>query len=226
VVVESRSESVEMYLKSLAELGGGESPVSIGRVAERLEVSPVSASEMMKRLVDQGLVTHQPYKGVILTRNGLRVAEGVIRKQRLWECFLVDHLQIDWAQAHDLACDLEHATGQEVTEALDLFLGHPTVCPHGNPIPRHDSRLPNLATISLRDLPIGRKSVVTAIAPHSSEALAYLAKIGVRPGQIVEVLGAEPLRGPLSLMIGKEQAALGLGLAELIIVQPEQDDRQ
>ena len=101
------SESVEMYMKSVAELGGDEFPVPIGRVAERLGVSPVSANEMMKRLADQDLIVHQPYKGVTLTDSGRELANSVIRRQRLWECFLIDYLHLDWAKAYDLACVLK-----------------------------------------------------------------------------------------------------------------------
>ena len=92
------SESVEMYLKTVAELGGEHGPVPIGRVAKRMGVSPVSANEMMKRLGEQRLIQHQMYKGVSLTDDGRRLANSVIRRQRLWECFLVDHLKLDWAR--------------------------------------------------------------------------------------------------------------------------------
>ncbi|MFM8426637.1 MAG: metal-dependent transcriptional regulator, partial [Chloroflexota bacterium] len=105
------SESTEMYLKALVELGN--SDVAISRLAERLSVTHVSANEMMRRLVDQGLVTHTPYKGVTLTKEGREAATNVIRRQRLWECFLYDHLNIEWAKVYEFACSLEHATSPE-----------------------------------------------------------------------------------------------------------------
>src|SRR5512147_1461619 len=123
------SESTEMYLKAMAELGDRD--VAIARLAERLNVTHVSANEMMRRLGELGLVTHMPYKGVTLTKKGREAASSVMRRQRLWEVFLYDHLKIEWASIYELACSLEHATAPEVTEALAEFLGNPTNCPRG-----------------------------------------------------------------------------------------------
>jgi len=217
-----KSESVEMYLKSVAELGGEYKPVPIGRVAERLGVSPVSANEMMKRLVEQKYISHQPYKGVSLTAGGRRIANNVIRRQRLWECFLVDHLELDWAKVHDLACDLEHATAAEVTEALADYLGNPTKCPHGNPIPDRDGHISQQQNIPLSILEIGQEARIRAIVPESSEVMAYLADKGLQPDQLVKIVDAAPLKGPLTLIVGSSddaiEVALGLTLADLVLV--------
>lgn len=218
------SESVEMYLKSVAELGGESSPVSIGRVAERLGVSPVSASEMMKRLGEQSLVEHLPYKGVQLTHNGRYIANNVIRRQRLWECFLVDHLGLDWAAVYDIACELEHATNAEVADALAVYLNHPPNCPHGNPIPDSNGRFPPSPTTTLNQLPIGHTATIKAIKPENSELLAYLYGRRLYPTQTVTVLEKAPLDGPLTLQVGDEQVILGLNLAALIIIE-DKDER-
>jgi DtxR family Mn-dependent transcriptional regulator len=217
-----KSESVEMYLKSVAELGGEYEPVPIGRVAERLGVSPVSANEMMKRLVEQKYINHQPYKGVSLTIDGRRIANSVIRRQRLWECFLVDHLELDWAKVHDMACDLEHATASEVTEALADYLGNPAKCPHGNPIPDRDGQIRQQQNIPLSVLEIGQEARIKAIVPESSEVMAYLADRGLQPDQLVKIVDAAPLKGPLTLSVGHQgdatEVALGLTLADLVLV--------
>lgn len=222
------SESVEMYLKTVAELGGEHEPVPIGRVAERLGVSPVSANEMMKRLGEQKFISHQPYKGVSLTGNGRQLANSVIRRQRLWECFLVDHLQLDWAKVHDLACDLEHATASEVAEALADFLGNPTKCPHGNPIPDRDGKVKQEVNQALANFEVGQMTQIRAIVPESSDVMAYLAERGLRPGQFVTILEAAPLHGPLTLRVGeheeKSEIALGLALAELVLVEPVESE--
>lgn len=217
------SESVEMYLKTVAELGGEQDPVPIGRIAERLGVSPVSANEMMKRLGQKELIQHQPYKGILLTDDGRRLANNVIRRQRLWECFLVDHLKLDWARVHDMACDLEHATDPEVAEALAQYLGNPTRCPHGNPIPDPNGAVRKRSGLSLADLKVGEASRIKAILPEASDVMAYLAERGLRPGQRVTVTEVAPLDGPLTLLVGEEgdksQVALGLTLAEFVSVE-------
>jgi DtxR family Mn-dependent transcriptional regulator len=221
----STSESVEMYLKSIAELGGVDDPVPIGRVAERLGVSPVSASEMMKRLGEQHLIKHLPYKGVVLTDRGRLLANSVIRRQRLWECFLVDELKLDWAQAYELSCNLEHATDSEVTQALATYLNHPEQCPHGNPIPDEDGRVDEHRLTPLISLPIDRPATIRAISPENSDVLAYLGKRGIRPGQRVVLTGTAPLQGPLTIKVGQANMAkeidLGQALASLVHVELE-----
>jgi DtxR family Mn-dependent transcriptional regulator len=227
VTENASSESVEMYLKTVAELGGEHGPVPIGRVAERLGVSPVSANEMMKRLGEQQLIEHQMYKGVSLTDDGRRLANSVIRRQRLWECFLVGHLNLDWAKVHDLACDLEHATSPEVTEALAHYLGDPSRCPHGNPIPDPDGAVGQEDDLTLSRLKVGQSGRIRAIVPESSELLAYLAERGLFPGQSLTVVEAAPLNGPLTILVGdsqdQPQVALGLALAELVQVDQIED---
>jgi DtxR family Mn-dependent transcriptional regulator len=221
----STSESVEMYLKSIAEFGGVHEPVPIGRIAERLDVSPVSASEMMKRLGEQHLIKHLPYKGVVLTDRGRLLANSVIRRQRLWECFIVDELKLDWAQAYDLSCNLEHATDSEVTEALASYLKHPEHCPHGNPIPDEDGRVDAHCLKSLISLAIDQPAYVRAISPENSDVLAYLGKRGIRPGQRVVLSGTAPLQGPLTVKVGQANKAreidLGQALAGLVLVELE-----
>ncbi|MCK5795484.1 MAG: metal-dependent transcriptional regulator, partial [Anaerolineales bacterium] len=129
------TESREMYLKSIYEIAVGEEPVAVSLLAKRMEVSPVSAAEMVKRLEAGKLIIHTPYKGVVLTDTGRHRALIVVRRQRLWERFLADNLDIPWSRVYDISCRLEHATDAVVTEALAVFLKNPTICPHGHPIP-------------------------------------------------------------------------------------------
>ena len=213
------SESIEMYLKSLAELDAYQ-PVAISRLAERLGVTQVSATEMVKKLVEQGLVDHLPYKGVILTDTGKKLAFSVIRRQRLWECFLHDHLNIEWARIYDFACDLEHATAPEVTEALSAFLGAPTTCPHGDPIPATDGSFEQLTGIPLSALSVGQSGTILAVLASNSEVLQYLHTRDVLPGNDVTVLEIAPLQGPLTLKIGDKEIAVGLQMADYVLVQP------
>jgi len=219
-----RSESIEMYLKSIAELNGARVPVPIGRVAERMGVTTVSANEMMKRLAGEGLIRHQPYKGVVLTGDGRELANSVIRRQRLWECFLVDKLQLDWARSHELACDLEHATAVEVTLALDDYLGHPTHCPHGNPIPAPGREMTGEAGIPLSALAVGQASSIIAIKPEKEEVLSYLYDRGLLPGKRIKVIEIAPLEGPITLQFENREVILGVNLASLILVDEIEDE--
>jgi len=219
------SESTEMYLKAMAELGDRD--VAIARVAERLNVTNVSANEMMRRLGEQGLVTHTPYKGVTLTKKGREVASNVIRRQRLWEVFLYEHLNIEWSKVYELACSLEHATAPEVTEALAEFLEHPQTCPRGNPIPDAKGAYAPLDGIALSEVEVGRTVTVLAVDATATDVLKYLQDKSILPGQKIKVIEAAPLDGPLTVSVGPaeesgtggKEVALGLSLAGFVIVK-------
>lgn len=211
------SESTEMYLKAMAELGDRD--IAISRVAERLGVTHVSANEMMRKLGEQGLVTHTPYKGVTLTEKGHEAAANVLRRQRLWEVFLYDELKIEWAKVYELACSLEHATAPEVTEALADFLGNPSVCPRGNPIPDEDGNLALLEGIALNKVEVGRTVKVLAVNATGTDVLKYLQERNILPGQRIRLVEAAPLEGPLTLSVNGKEVALGLSMAEFVIVE-------
>ena len=224
--VQHLSESTEMYLKALIEISDHEA-VAIGRLAERLSVTPVSANEMVRRLDEQGLVSHTPYKGVALTQKGHQVACDVTRRQRLWECFLYDHLEMEWAQVYELACDLEHATAPEVTDALSAFLGEPKTCPHGNPIYAADGTCTPLDGVPLSTVAVGDTVQVMAVNATSTDVLKYLQERGLLPGCEVTVIEAAPMQGPITLRVdppgeseaGGKEVALGLLLAEFVLVK-------
>ena len=217
---DSFNESAEMYLKTIRELSLDNEPVAISALARRLEVSTVSATEMVHRLEEHDLVAHIPYKGVQLTDDGCHHAADIIRSHRLWERFLVDKLGIAWDQAHDVACRLEHATDDTVTEALDVFLGRPATCPHGNPIPQAGDIWKTAVTTTLNDLQEGQSGHIFRIHPESALLLKYLAEHGVKPGRSVCVKEIAPFNGPIIVEIDDETHALGQEVAAHIFVQP------
>jgi DtxR family Mn-dependent transcriptional regulator len=218
VLSQQLSESVEMYLKAILEMNDRD-VVAIGRLAERLGVTPVSANEMVRRLSEHGLAKHTLYKGVALTEKGREVACSVMRRQRLWEVFLYDHLKIEWSKIYELACSLEHATAPEVTEALAVFLGDPKTCPRGNPIPAADGSFALLDGIPLSAAAVGDRLRVIAVNATETDLLKYLQERNILPGSEITVLEAAPLQGPLTLQVGEREVALGLSLAEFIIVK-------
>ena len=175
--------SPEMYLKSLFELSPADQPVSIAAVASHLGVTPVSASEMVHRLERGRLVVHRRYRGVRLTTGGRRHAIGLIRRHRLWESFLHAELGLPWEAVHDVACELEHAAGDEVTEALATRLGHPLRCPHGNLIPDRQRRIAPDPTSPLDALTEGDHAVLVSVHPETNATLAYLAAHDFHPGR-------------------------------------------
>ena len=220
---ESFNESIEMYLKTVSELAAGDGLAPISALAERLGVSTVSATEMVHRLCEKGLLDHTPYKGVALTEDGRRRARRVIRRHRLWECFLVDYLNLPWEKVHDYACRLEHATDTAVTEALAAFLHNPATCPHGNPIPSADGDVTAVHDTPLSDLQPGDRGAITRIHPESELLLDYLAARHILPGQPLEFEELAPFNGPLMIKIDGETHALGQEIAAHIFTEPAHD---
>lgn len=131
------TEAEEMYLITVEQAveRGVSEPVSASVIASELEVSPVSANEMIKKLAERELLTYEPYKGVSLTAEGKEIAACILRRRRLWGVFLSERLGVDSTRADEIACDLEHITPDEVADLLSEYLGHPEEGPKGTPIP-------------------------------------------------------------------------------------------
>src|SRR5438270_5595886 len=148
-----RSPAVQDYAKAIYALEGrvGEA-VSTNALADRLGVTPASASGMVKRLGELGLVEHEPYRGVLLTDDGRRVALEVMRHHRLLELYLVQSLGVPWDRVHEEAEVLEHVLSEELEELIAAKLGDPTVDPHGHPIPTRELTIDEEPTLSLETL--------------------------------------------------------------------------
>ena len=154
-----------------------------------------------------------------LTKKGRGVACNVLRRQRLWECFLYDHLKIEWSQVYEFACSLEHATAPEVTEALAGFLGDPKTCPRGNPIPAADGSFKPLDATSLSATKLGQTAQVLAVNATATDVLKYLQEKNILPGRVVEIVEVAPMQGPLTLRVEGKDVALGLPMAEFVLVK-------
>jgi DtxR family Mn-dependent transcriptional regulator len=214
------SESSEMYLKSIYELSNGENLVPVSLLAKRLGVSPVSATEMVKRLEKQDLITHTPYKGVRLTEQGLIRALIVVRRQRLWGRFLTDHLKIPWSQVYDLSCRLEHATDATTTEALADFLGHPNYCPHGHSIPDSNGQMEDREAFPLNEISCEVQVEVMWIEQPELTLCEYLEERDIFPGTILKIIDEAPYNGPYTVALNGKEIALGREISARIFVCP------
>jgi DtxR family Mn-dependent transcriptional regulator len=218
-------ENTEMYLKTLVELAADRGMVPVTGLAERLGISTVSASEKVRRLQDQGFLEHLPYKGVSLTEAGRKRANTVLRRHRLWERFLVDHLNVEWQHAHDAACRLEHATSREISERLALFLDEPETCPHGNPIPAAEEASSPTHGTRLADLETASPVVVLSVFPESTPLLVGVAELGLLPGTRCEVLSTSPAGGPIEASVGDQKVDIPHELATHLFILPEEKVR-
>jgi DtxR family Mn-dependent transcriptional regulator len=213
------SHAVQDYAKAIYSLSRrGNEVVTTSALADRLHVSPASASAMAKRLADLGLVSHEPYHGVRLTEAGERLALEVIRHHRLIELYLAEALGMPWDRVHDEAEVLEHAISGEVVDLIAQKLGDPTHDPHGDPIPTRDGHIEEAPSRSLPECEPGDLVVLTRVSDSDPEMLRYLGDRGIEPGTELEVLEREPFGGPLNVRVGKRELPLGLGLARAMRV--------
>ena len=136
------TEAIEHYLREIYKLGQAGDPVSVTALAKAQQVSPASASAMVKKLAALELADHAPYGGITLTAAGERVALEVIRHHRLLELYLAETLGVGVADVHDEADRLEHAISEELEARIDEALGFPTHDPHGDPIPNANLEWP------------------------------------------------------------------------------------
>jgi DtxR family transcriptional regulator, Mn-dependent transcriptional regulator len=214
-----RSPAVEDYCKAIfaLESRSGEEPVATNPLAERLGLTPGSVSAMLKRLGELGLIEHHPYRGVRLTEAGRKVALEVIRHHRLLELFLAESLQMPWDRVHAEAEVLEHVISEELEQLIAEQLGHPTIDPHGDPIPSAELELHEQETLPLEQLQEGDRGVFVRVSDADPEMLRYLSTRGIAPGDQLLVRERQPFGGPLLVAFGEGEAAhehaIGGGLA-------------
>ena len=211
----SISISIEDYLKAIW-LVAQEGVASTNTLAEQLQVASPSVSAMLGKLQDAGFVSHERYRGVTLTARGRQEALRLLRRHRLVETFLLEHLGYGWDEVHGEAERLEHAVSDRFTERLAEFLGHPSHDPHGDPIPEADGTLPDTPNVPLAEVEVGRALQVSRLLSQASDVLSYLADVGIQPGVRLEVTRREPVGGLVHVTLGDKQEVLSKELAMLI----------
>jgi DtxR family Mn-dependent transcriptional regulator len=184
------SSTVENYLPAIYQgqttLPSG-SLVPMGQVAAALNVTPGTATTMVKALAESGLAEYEPYSGVRLTAAGEKLAALVLRRHRLVELFLVQFLGMSWDEVHEEAEKLEHVVSERLIERMDEMLGHPTHDPHGDPIPTPEGEVKSRQLDSLLTCPVGTPLKVTRIADQDPAFLRFIESNGLKPGQPIEV---------------------------------------
>jgi DtxR family Mn-dependent transcriptional regulator len=217
------SSSVGDYLKAIWELAVESGDVASTKgVAERLSVSAASVSNMFARLQEMGLVEHERYRGATLTERGKREALRLVRRHRLIETFLLEHLGYPWQEVHEEAERLEHAVSDGFTERLAEFLGHPDHDPHGGPIPSPEGVLEADDSFPLSQAVAGRRLRISKVRDEDAEMLDYLGDRNLVPGRLLTVREVRALDGVV--MVEDEEAevyALGEPLARYVFVRDE-----
>jgi len=218
----STSSSTEDYIRVIYGLVERGEAVTNTTLAARLEVSPSSASGMVTKLAQQGLVEHVPYRGIELTPDGRLLARGVLRRHRLIETYLVQELGYTWDEVHGEADALEHAVSDLLIERIAAKLGNPVRDPHGDPIPAADGSVEEVPTCLLDELEPGAVGQIVRVWDTDPDMLRYLADHAIALGERIEVVERQPFGGSLVVKVGSGTGAathaLGKEIAQALSV--------
>ena len=210
------SDAIQDYLREIYQLEAAGEGATTTIVAKAAGVSAASASVMLKRLAALGLAERTPYRGVVLTESGRRVALEVIRHHRLLEQYLAETLGVPLDQVHEEADRLEHALSEKLEQRIDAALGHPTHDPHGHPIPNAQLHLTRGRERTLLELEPGETATVAYVPDGDPELLRYLASLDLVPGRSIELAQHGPFGGPVTLRSGGGEHSISRELAGAI----------
>jgi DtxR family Mn-dependent transcriptional regulator len=218
------SRSVEDYLKAIYGLGESGDPASTSAIADALEIQPASVTGMIKRLAEAGLLEHVPYRGVRLTKHGVKEALRVVRRHRILETYLCERLGYTWDDVHGEAERLEHAASDELIEKMAAALEFPRHDPHGAPIPTVAGDIESTGLSTLADALPGARLRIRAVRDEDSAHLRSMAAEGLVPGARVLVAKAQRVDGAIEFRLGsgKEPRSVEGSLARQIYVVPDE----
>jgi DtxR family Mn-dependent transcriptional regulator len=214
----SLTQSMENYLKAIFEILEHDERATTSSIAERMDIAAPSVTAMVKKLAELKLVAHEPYQGVTLTRAGELAAVEVVRHHRLIEKYLADALGVPWDLVHDEAEKLEHVISEDLEDRIDGALGHPTVDPHGAPIPARDGTMIRVVARLLTDASAGENLVVVEVDDRDPALLRYLGERGLYPGAAIQVAAVEPYGGPIVGRVQGHEVSIGRDAAANIRV--------
>ncbi len=198
--------------------------VGTSELADQLAVSAPAVNRMVTKLRDLGLLNHERYQGIALTEGGQREALKQLRRYRIVETFLVEVMGFGWHEVAHEAEQMSSELGEKLLTRMSEMAGNPTHDPHGDPIPGPDGVLSAIDDEPLAGAAPEKTYCVTRITTHEADRLEYIAALGLKPGETFRLLHAAPFNGPMQLQLGREYRIIGFNLAEIIYVQPVEDD--
>jgi DtxR family Mn-dependent transcriptional regulator len=213
----SLSQSVEDYLKVIYVLETEGSGATTNNIAEMMEVSSASVTNMLKRLAGLNLIEHKSYKGATLTEAGRKVALEILRHHRLLELYLKEVMGYSWDEVHDEAEKLEHHISEQFEDKIAELLNHPTHDPHGDPIPSKDGVVPEQASLPVLEAEVNKPYIIGRVKDQDPELLRYLEKTGIIPGVKITILEKAPFEGPVRVLLEEDrEQTLGNSIAKQI----------
>lgn len=208
----------ENYLKAIYHLLARVQNATTNDIAAAMGTKAASVTDMLKKLSDKNLINYARYQGVTLTDDGERIALGVVRKHRLWECFLVEKLNFKWDEVHDMAEELEHISSAELINRLDQFMGCPSFDPHGDPIPNNNGQMERQHLQPAVQLSKHQSGVIAGVADHSPAFLQYLEKTCLTIGETITVTDISDYDLLVSLSTTNKEINISREVAKNILI--------
>ncbi|HVK97424.1 MAG TPA: metal-dependent transcriptional regulator [Flavisolibacter sp.] len=211
----------ENYLKALYKLSNKElEKVNNIALAKHMELNPATVLEMVRKMVEKGLVQLLPDKSIQLTEKGKKNAILIIRKHRLWEVFLVDKLNYKWNEVHELAEQLEHIESNNLIDRLEKFLGYPVCDPHGDPIPDKNGKIKSNISVPLSSVLQGKSYIITNFGDTKDSFLEYLEKNNLKPGSKIKLIEQNEYDKSTTISINKKTINVSEKVAQNLLVRP------
>jgi DtxR family Mn-dependent transcriptional regulator len=210
----------EDYLKAIYVLKSQVPEVTNSALAHHLDVSPASATNMVKKLAGLNLVEYERYQSISLTPAGERVALEVLRHHRLVELYLHQELKLPWDQVHAEAERLEHVISETLEDAIAVALGNPMVDPHGDPIPTKKGQIEKVAGRPLINVELEQPYRLVRVLVQDEDRLRYLGSLGLYPNVQITLLERAPFDGPLLIDVDGAHHALAHEMAKFLVVAP------
>ena len=215
----SPTAAMQRYAAEVFRLQQDHETVGLPLLGEYIDVSAQAISRMIKKMEGEGYLTHEPYQGVRLTQSGEKIAMPALRRHRLSEVFLVRVMGYDWASAHDLTDTFELGINEDLEDRMDDLTGHPTRCPHGEPIPTKEGEIIYPNDISMVEIGSKVHGRISRVRTHDLDKLRYIGELGLVPGKEFYLLSCAPFQGPLRLQMDNLDQVIGYELARVLWVE-------
>lgn len=214
------SSTEENYLKALLKLSGDSGQCTVSDLSQLLNISTPTANSMVKKLAEKGWISYEKYRPIHLTELGRKMAALVIRKHRLTEMFLVERMGFGWEEVHEIAEQIEHIKSEKFFDRMDDMLGHPSIDPHGSPIPNKEGTITEKSYTKLSDGLVGKKYRLVSLDQSSAEFLLFLNRRDIHLGMQVEIISIESFDGSLVISYEKHtKETMSYTVCERLLVE-------
>jgi DtxR family Mn-dependent transcriptional regulator len=214
------SSTEENYLKALLKLSGENGQCTVSDLSQLLKISTPTANSMVKKLFEKEWIIYEKYRPIHLTDLGRKMAALVIRKHRLTEMFLVERMGFGWEEVHVIAEQIEHIKSDKFFDRMDNMLGHPSIDPHGSPIPNKDGDIIEKSYTRLSEGKVNQKYRLASLDQSSAEFLLFLNRRDIHLGMTIEIISVESFDGSLVISYEKHPGeTMSLTVCERLLVE-------